>query len=362
MSIVVIGGGAIGLYVAGRLAHAGKAVALIARASGVAALTTGGLTLHEGDQTTHIPRIVAAESPEALPAEYQSPTLAIVCVKGYDTATTLPSLQALAAKQILTLQNGIGNEEALAAHFDSRTLLSGIITSSVTIDSSDTKGLHITITKAGGIGIATLGEQGPGLTRPAQWAELFSSAGLPTQSYADYRSLKWSKALLNMLGNGTAAALDMAPELVYADPRLFQVERRLIQEALVVMRKRGIKPINLPRYPAALLAYAVRFLPNIILQPVLKKAITGGRGGKVPSLLGDLQRGRSRSEAAYLYGAVATAAKEEGLPAPTNQGLWQLINALATGKQTRERFRHKPEALLAWLEQEGRTLPFEGFK
>lgn len=362
MSIVVIGGGAIGLFVAGRLAHAGESVAVIARASGVAALTTGGLTLHEGGQTTHISRMIAAETPEGLPAEYRSPNLAILCVKGYDTATTLPSLESLNAKQILTLQNGIGNEEALAAQFDPQTLLSGIITSSVTVDSSDTKGLHITITKAGGIGIAALGKIAAGLASPAEWATRFSKAGIPTESYADYRSLKWSKALLNMLGNGTAAALDMAPELVYADPHLFQVERRLIQEALVVMQQRGIQPINLPRYPAALLARAVRFLPNFILQPVLKRAITGGRGGKVPSLLGDLQRGRSRSEATYLYGAVAAAAKEDGLPAPTNQGLWQLINALATGSESRERFRHKPEALLAWLEQEGRTLPFEGFK
>ena len=40
------------------------------------------------------------------------------------------------------------------------------------------------------------------------------------REYADYRALKWSKALLNMLGNATAAILDMTVEQVYADPRL----------------------------------------------------------------------------------------------------------------------------------------------
>lgn len=353
MAIVVIGGGAIGLLVAGRLAQASEPVALLARASGVAALNAGGLTLTEDGRSSRIDALPAAALPEALPSDCQAPALAILCVKGYDTQSTLSAIDSLAPQHVLTLQNGIGNEEILAKHLGAAHVLSGIITSSVAVKATSADGgLHIEITKAGGIGLAPLSTT-PGADdqRPvvAQWAAVLRRAGFATQQYDDYRTLKWSKALLNMLGNGTAAVLDLPPEVIYTDRRLFALELRLIKEALAVMNKRQIMATNLPRYPAALLSRAVRWLPAPVLQPILKRAIAGGRGGKLPSLLGDLQRGRDRSEGEFLYGAIAAAARESGVSAPTNQALWNALEGIATGNIDWSQFRHKPEALLTWV-------------
>jgi 2-dehydropantoate 2-reductase len=345
MTLVVVGAGAIGLLVAGRLARSGRPVALLARPSGAGELARRGVRITQGGQTDQIDTVAALGAPEELPAAARPVELAILCVKGYDTAGALPALEALAPRRVLTLQNGIGNEELLVERFGAERVVSGIITTSVEIDGPG----QITVTKAGGIGLAPA--QPGGDVRPAD--ELLAAAGFGIHTYPDYRAMKWSKALLNMLGNATAAILNMPVAEVYADTRLVGLERRAFLEALRVMDRRGIRAINLPRYQAALLAPLMRIAPAWLLAPLLRRFVAGGRGGKLPSLQLDLARGSPRSEGEFLYGAVARAAAEEGLEAPVNQRLWQTLQAIARGERPWEGYQGRPERLLQELEGGG---------
>ena len=343
MATVVIGGGAIGLLVAGKLA-AGREVALIARPAAATSSARYGLRIAQEGGVTATPPIPAAADVAALPASFRRPDLAILCVKSYDTAGALPALHALQPAHTLTLQNGIGNEESLAAALGATRVLSGAITSSVTTRPAADGPTEVDVAKWGGVGVAPMdAASGPAAERAAA---LLAAAGFAVRSYADHRALKWSKALLNMLGNATAAILDMPVEAVYADDRLVALERRAFGEALAVMRRLGIRPLNLPRYPAALLAAAMR-LPRALLFPLLRRAIAGGRGGKDPSLLLELRRGNPRSEIDVLNGAVARAAERAGVAAPVNAALWRTLHAIATGAEPWEHFRHKPDALLS---------------
>lgn len=335
MDILIIGAGAIGLLVAARLAEAGgNRVALLAR-SNAAELAERGITLSWEHNTIVSRSVEIASDPGALSF---NPQLVVVCVKGYDTPTVLPMLEHFAASFLLTLQNGIGNEEALVARFGPDRVLSGAITTSVEIATST----EIAVTKSGGIGLAPVAGQ------PIEhFAAPFERAGFVTQTFGSYLSLKWSKALLNMLGNATAAILDMPVAEVYADDRLVALERRAFREALAVMDKRGIKPISLPRYPAAQLANAMRLLPAPLLFPLLRRTVAGGRGGKLPSLLIELHKGNPRSEGKFLYGAVAEEAARVGVAAPVNTALWATLDGIATNHIPWDDFRHKPERLLA---------------
>jgi 2-dehydropantoate 2-reductase len=338
VSIVVIGGGAIGLLVAGRLAQSSQRVALLARANLAETLHTQPLQLTQQNRIASIePPPVAAE-PDALPADYQQPDLAILCVKSYDTASALATLRALRPWQILTLQNGIGNEEALADEFGAERVLSGAITSSVEVEAPG----HIRVTKAGGIGLASVGQ----VYRTRVWGAVLVNAGFQVREFRDYRALKWSKALLNMLANATPAILDMPVEDVYANPHLVALERRAFLEALAVMRQRGIRPINLPAYPVMSLALAMRTLPPPVLVPLLRRMVAGGRGGKLPSLHADLRRGRQASEGEYLYGSIAQAAQESGLTAPVNSALWEVLHGIASGEIAWDSYRRQPARLL----------------
>ena len=154
-----------------------------------------------------------------------------------------------------------------------------------------------------------------------------------------------------MLGNATAAILDIPVEAVYVDRRLVALERRAFLEALHVMDRLTIRPVNLPRYPATWLARAIRYLPEVVIAPLLQRLVAGGRGGKPPSLHLDLARGNQRSEGALLYGAVARSADEIGIAAPVNHGLWETLNAIATGEVAWSVYQQQPEQLLKVVEQ-----------
>lgn len=340
MTIVVVGAGAIGLLVAGQLANSGQPTILLARPAVAAAIKQQRLRvlqdgiLHVADGLTTItdPAALRGQAP---------PELAILCVKAYDTAGALPVLQALNAQTILTLQNGIGSEEILADCFGAGRVISGAITSSVELAAPG----RIEVVKRGGIGLAALVPEGQAAMSRALLA--LRGAGYDAREYDDYRALKWSKALLNMLGNATAAILDSTVAQVYSDARLVALERRGFLETLAVMDTLGIAPVSLPRYPVRLLAAGMRHLPSILLTPLLRRKIAGGRGGKPPSLQLGLAQGNPRSEGEFLYAAVARAGAEAGIDTPVNRALWEVLGAISSGEIAWDAYRGQPERLLA---------------
>lgn len=338
MSIVVLGGGAIGLLVAGRLAQSLQHVAVLARPSTVQALAAHPLRITQAGRTSTVERLPVAATPSDLPDSFRHPELVLLCVKGFATTGALPALDTLQPQTILTLQNGIGNEELLAAHVGPERVVSGAITSSVDVESPGA----ITVRKTGSINLAPLS----GTPALALWATMFHTAGFPTRLHRDYRSLKWSKALLNMLGNATSAILDMSVEQVYADRRLVALERRAFLEGLAVMERLGIPPTNLPGYPTVLLVALMQRLPPPLLHPILQRAIAGGRGGKAPSLHIDLRQGRTQLESDMLYGAIARRASDIGMIVPVNTTLYSILNGIASGALSWNDFRGKPERLL----------------
>jgi len=338
--IVVVGGGAIGLQVVGRLTQGGLPSMLLGRATGVQALRESALTIRapEGEYST---RVEAITRPDELGSEQRPPDLAILCVKGYDTAAAIDTLRALEPRYVLSLQNGIGNEERLAELFGRSRVIAGAITTSVELPNPTT----VVITKAGGIGLAGLD---PTLDL-TPWLEAFTAAGFPVRYYSDYRALKWSKALLNMLGNALAAILDMPVPVIYANPRLVDIDLSAVREALAVMAAMNCAVVNLPGYPAATLAALARFVPNPLLRPLMRRLVSRGRGGKEPSLLRDLRAGRTRSEGEQLYGAVAATAAAYATPAPINSALWHILGGIVRGEIPWEQYRGQPTQLLAAL-------------
>lgn len=343
MSIVVVGAGAIGLLVAGRIAQSGVATTLVARQSTATAIAEHGLRIIQPGQRKVAPSLNVVLDPSQIDRSQGQPKLAILCVKGYDTHNALDTLAAIDAEYILTLQNGIGNEEILFERFGKQRVISGIITTSVEVDGPG----RITVTKEGGIGLAALDASQP----IEQIAKYFVQADFPTQTYDDYRSLKWSKALLNMVGNAISAILDMSVADIYKNPQLFSLEKRANLEALYVMQHEQIKPLNLPRYPAALLAFLMRRVPTSIARLILHKQVAGGRGGKMPSLHIDVSKGNKRTETDFLYGAVAQAAQQLGLEAPVNQTLTEILKGIINGEIPWDEYRHKPQRLLDAVQQ-----------
>ncbi|OGO16638.1 MAG: hypothetical protein A2Z14_18320 [Chloroflexi bacterium RBG_16_48_8] len=109
------------------------------------------------------------------------------------------------------------------------------------------------------------------------------------------------------------------------------------------MRKMGIKPLNLPGVPVALLTAGI-FLPPGMTQNLLGRIVSRGRGKKLPSLHYDI--GRGRSEIDYLNGAVVREGVRMDVPTPTNRFLTDTMRSIVDNASEQEPFRDHPEEFL----------------
>ncbi len=346
MNLLIIGAGAIGCLVGGKLALQGQSVTLVGRPAFAATVREQGLRLTDERGAHHITAVnpvgSIAEAFQSPPGNAGGYDVAVLTVKSYDTEAALQELmEALEAQgadrpAVLCLQNGVGNEEAIAARLTGACVIAGTITTPVTVSGpgaiqvdkpSYTLGIspwHPAVSKA------LLGA----LHRALQ------QAGFSVVLYPDPRAMKWTKLLMNMMGNATCAILDEPPEEVFRDPTLVDLEIEAWRETLAVMRAVGISPVNLGSYPFSLLAPLVRTLPKAWLRPVLRAKIGQARGGKMPSLHIDLARGRRKSEIRWLNGAVVRQGEEVGVGTPINRMLTEVLLRLAEDEEQRALWRH----------------------
>ena len=351
LRILVIGAGAIGCFVGGKLASAGHDVKLVGRARTAAALQTHGLELYAADGTVERVLTVSAVASvqEAFPGPYD---IALLAVKSYDTATVLEEMAAAAEPPpaVLSLQNGVGNEEQIAARFGPQRVIAGTITAPVEVKQPGV----VQVTKPTfAIGLADFrgeNEKTGSRTHSSLLTTLsstFSSAGLPTKMYNDAHSMKWSKLLLNMIGNATSAILAEPPTITFADPRIADLEIDALREALRVMAAAGIRPLNVEKYPLRTLAPLLRFGPRPLLRSALHRVVGGARGGKMPSLFLDLESGKRGSEVAWYNGAIVRKGVEIGIETPANCLLTETVQQLAADPGLRAGWRGNFEQLSA---------------
>ena len=140
--------------------------------------------------------------------------------------------------------------------------------------------------------------------------------------------MKWTKLLMNMMGNATCAILDEPPQTAFADGKIVDLEISAWREALAVMAAAGIPALNMDKYPFAMLAPLIRYAPKALMRPILRSQIGGARGGKLPSLHIDLHGGKGRSEVGWLNGAVVRKGGEVDVATPVNQVLTEVLSDL----------------------------------
>ncbi len=341
MNILIIGAGAIGGYLGGKLA-AQHNVTIYDRARLVDAIRARGLHIIEPEGEATVTNLNAFTSLEEVFAHTPRFDLALCCVKAYDTAEAIAPLRPYADRieRWLTPQNGVANEELLGQLFGREKVIAGTVLNPISIPEVGSVRLEM---RKGGLGLAPIEP-----TRPfGPVADAINSIGLPLRVYADYRGMKWSKLLLNLLGNATSAILDMNTLEAFADRRVFAIEVAALREAIAVMDALKIKAVNLPGYPVPLLVLALRYLPLAVLQPVLRRMAKSGRGAKLPSLLIDLNAGRPKSEIDDLNGAVSAASQPSGVRTPVNDALTATVRDLVAGKTDRAAWRRQIDRLVA---------------
>ena len=113
MKVAVYGAGGVGGFFGGRLARSGADVRFIARGSHLQALQAQGLRVASVHGGFELARVTAADDPAKVgPVDY-----VLVTVKSYHTAQVATRLRPLLHQDtaVISLQNGVDNEEKLAA-------------------------------------------------------------------------------------------------------------------------------------------------------------------------------------------------------------------------------------------------------
>src|SRR6185295_14433733 len=207
-SITVFGTGALGCWMAGRLCAFTRAVVAVTGSwpEGLQAIARDGITVQEPERTFSARPAVAGPGEEPPPAD-----VALVLAKSHQTAS-IAARVARAVREggrVVTLQNGLGNREALAAAAGDR-VRAGVVVAGVR--------LIAPAQVVASVGSVTLGENAgdPGL---AQLAALLAAAGIPTRTVPDIEPEIWRKLAVNCAINPLSALLRLPNGALLAHAR-----------------------------------------------------------------------------------------------------------------------------------------------
>jgi 2-dehydropantoate 2-reductase len=299
-TIGVVGPGALGCLFAGLLSLAGHDVRLLGRRQEQAeAIDRDGIRV-ERDGEVRQTAVRASTDPASLgPVD-----LAIVLVKATDTPAAAASLPALLASDApaLSLQNGLGNVEALTAVLGIDRVLGGVSSQGAT-----TLGIgHI---RHAGFGPTSLAEASGTLTdRAVTIAAVLERAGLNATAHPDAAPLIWGKLIANVAINPLGALLRCQNGQTVERPSARTLFVGLAREAGDVARAVGV---TLPFDDPAAHAESVA------------RVTSGNRN----SMLQDVEH-RRRTEIGAINGAVARLGSQHGVPTPLNATMATLIHAL----------------------------------
>ncbi|MFN3704995.1 MAG: ketopantoate reductase family protein [Thermoflexales bacterium] len=329
MRIVVFGAGAIGRWLGVAAQQAGHTVTWIGRQPVVEALRQGnGKVLFPNGEVWTLPPALAATRVEEIPPGQDA---VLLCVKAYDVEAACLELRCSGFltehMRVLTFQNGIGSEDLAAAILGEQRVIPATLTVPLTAEGV----ADVRVQRAGGgVGLALFGH--PDARSAALLDEFRTIAMWRTRLYANWQAMKWSKLLLNLVGNAAGAVLECDVPTLLRDPLGSAVEIRALREAEQVMRALSIRAVNLPGAPAAWFAFALRWAPDVAARYLLRRFFTRARGAKQPSLHYDVWHKRGRSEIRFLNGAVVVAGRRIGVSTPVNAVLSELLERMALGE------------------------------
>ena len=303
MKIAVMGAGAVGGYVGGRLAEAGEEVHLIARGMHLDALRARGLTIETPLGDVSLPGIHATD--DAL--DIGPVDIILFTVKLADTDAAAASLKPLMkpGTRIVTLQNGIDSAEMISRHVPRGQIAEGIIYI----------GPHIrepgVIAYPGGIHRAVVDGMGGDATMNAFFDVCSRLQGLDIVSTDEPRKTVWQKFIALVAFSGVTGITRLPVGAVYAHPDSLEFMRRLLSENISIANACG-------QDFAAEDADAVIELFG--KQPYSQKS----------SLLIDLENGKPL-ELEWLSGRVHKLGAELGIETPANTAVWAALCPYAKG-------------------------------
>ncbi|WP_322866753.1 2-dehydropantoate 2-reductase [Aquicoccus sp. G2-2] len=311
--IVVAGAGAIGCFVGGLLAAAGRDVCLLGRArlmQEVAGRTLicsdfSGAHWHSTPETSDAPTVLAQAD------------VVLVCVKSAATADMAQLIAAHAPDRaiVVSLQNGVRNAKTLATTLPGSDVRAGVV------------GFNVVARGQARFHRSTSGEvfiaAGPG-----NLEHLLGVPGLGVHVATDIDAVQWGKLVLNLTNAVNAlSGLSLRDMLLQRRWRLVMAAQ--MTEALSVLKKAGIAV----HVPAAAPGWALPWILRLPTRVFTKVAapMLAVDGQARTSMVADLAAGRA-TEIAEFQGEILRQAKAAGFTAPVSAALIAAVRTQEAGQ------------------------------
>ena len=302
MRICVVGCGAVGSLFAANLAQLDdvEVWAYDLARDHVDAINANGLRLSGAGDV--VGRLRATADAGELPAC----DFGIVATKAMHTEPAIAATaHAFADGSVCTVQNGLGNEEALAGHV-ARVIRGTTFPAGRVVEPG-----HVQWDVKGDTTLGPFEPSPAPLEEVERLAEACTRAGLPTEAVADARGPQWRKVIFNAATNPIGALTGLTHGRVCEDPALRKLVSGLVDEGKAVAAAQGIV---LDADPEELIDHAAR--PDVAYD---HKA----------SMLQDVEARRA-TEIDYLNGGIVRFGRELGVPTPLNEAILALVKGLET--------------------------------
>jgi 2-dehydropantoate 2-reductase len=286
-----------GCLYAGAFHRAGAGVTLIDVDPGhLAAINSRGLELdtRAGVETLRL----AALRPEHA---RETVDLVVLFTKTFHTDAALEGVKSIIgpATHAMTLQNGLGNDEAVARHVARERVIAGVSTlpsdliGPGRVRSHGEGGSKIYPAYGGDAGFAQ------------EVADLLTAGGLPTVLEPDIRAAIWSKAIFNAAMNALCALTRRTPGFLGAHEEARALIRTVVLEGVRAAQASGVA---------------------IEAEPILDLTVVSvtDHADHEASMLQDVKAGR-RTEVDAINGAIVRAAQAAGVTVPVTETLWRLV-------------------------------------
>jgi 2-dehydropantoate 2-reductase len=305
MRICIVGCGAVGSLFAANLAQLEdvEVWAYDASREHVDAINANGLRLSGAGEV--VGRLRATTDAQELP----ECDFGLVVTKAMHTEPAIAATaHAFAGGCVATVQNGIGNEEAIAKHV-------ALVIRGTTFPAGKlVEPGHVQWDVKGDTTLGPFEPQPAPLSEIERLADACTRAGMPTKAVADARGPQWRKVIFNASTNPIGALTGLTHGRVCERPDLRALVSGLVDEGKAVAAAQGIE---LDSDPEALIDHAA------------KREVAYDHKA---SMLQDVEA-RRPTEIDFLNGGIVRFGREHGVPTPLNEAIWALVKGVEASWQ-----------------------------
>lgn len=301
MKMSVLGTGAIGGYLGGKLANAQNDVVFIARDKTLEALKANGLQIqsYTGNFVIEKPQVTSDLN------ELKNSDIILLCVKSYSTREVADAIKPLLSDNniIISVQNGIDNETILSEVLGTSKVIGAVIY----ISSSCPEPGIINHAARGNL---ILGELNGEITdRIQNIQKLFLNATIPTTISTNIQKELWKKLMLNVPFNGFSVLLKKPLKSYFEIPESLECFYDSLKEIQLIARYEGYNITD----------EEVEEIFNVSKSPKMVAAKS--------STLQDLEAGKAL-EIESLQGSVIKIARKHNLNIPISKFLYSILKAI----------------------------------